>query len=86
MEPVDMTITDQTRLTEMTVGEFKALVRAIVETVVQEAVFELEQQLPDPDEGLTVRPEVGERLQQSLMKNGELASIEDVRRELKLNE
>jgi hypothetical protein len=80
-----MTIQDEMRLADLTVGEFKSLIRAVVDEVVQQAVFQLEQQLPDPDEGLEIRPEIAARLQESLGQNGALLSIDDVKRELKLN-
>jgi C4-type Zn-finger protein len=42
------------------------MIRAIVEGIVQQAVFELEQQLSDPDEGKELKPEFAEQLQQAL--------------------
>lgn len=80
-----MTIRDETRLTDLTVGEFKSLVRAVVEEVVEQAVFQLEQQLPDPDEGLEIQPEIAACLRESLGQNGALISVEDLKRELKLD-
>ncbi len=73
-------------MADLTVVEFKSLVREIVAEVVQEAMFELEQQLPDPDSGLNLRPELAARLEQALTLNGDLLSIDDIKRELKLNE
>lgn len=61
-----MSIQDSTRLSDLTVGEFKALVHRVVEDVVQTAIMELEHQLPDPDEGLELKPEIQARLKQSL--------------------
>jgi hypothetical protein len=80
-----MTLKDSVRLSEITVGELKGLLREIVEDVVQVAFFELEQQLPDPDVGLELKSEIHERLKQSLQQNGELRTIEDVQRELDLD-
>jgi hypothetical protein len=39
---------------DMTREDLKALLREIV----QEVLWEMEQELPDPDEGLTLRPEI----------------------------
>ena len=80
-----MTIRDETRLADLTVGEFKTLIRTMLEDVVQQAIFQLEQQLPDPDEGMEIQPELAARLQESLALNGDLLSVEDVKRGLKLN-
>jgi len=55
-------IANKVKLADLTVGEFKALLREIVEDVVEQAIFELEQQLPDPDESKELRPEVTEQL------------------------
>jgi hypothetical protein len=80
-----MAIHDETRLADLTVGEFKNLLRALMQDVVQQAVFQLEQHLPDPDDGLDLHSEVADRLQESLAQNGALLSVEDVKRELKLD-
>lgn len=48
-------------------------------------IQELRETLPDPDEGLELKPEIEERLQQSLATpQGSLRSIDDIRRELEL--
>ena len=67
-----MSLKDSVRLSEITVGELKALLREIVEDVVQAALFELEQQLPDPDEGLELKSVIQERLKQSLQHMGNM--------------
>lgn len=77
-------ITDKTKLTELTVGDLKALIREIVEDVVQQAVFELEQQLPDPDEGLEFKPEIAERMQRYLEEKPHGIPAEQVMKELGL--
>jgi dCTP deaminase len=48
-------------------------------------IEELEEKLPDPDEGLELNPEIEERLRRSLATpQGSLLSIDDIRRELEL--
>jgi hypothetical protein len=84
--PEQTQITDKTKLTELTVGDLKALIREIVEDVVHDAVFHLEQQLPDPDEGKELKPEFAERLRESLNYQGKTYSLEEVKRELGLDE
>ncbi len=46
-----------TKLGELTRDDLKALVWELME----EWLWELEQQMPDPDVGLTLRPEIAER-------------------------
>ncbi len=80
-------ITDDTRLAELTVGELKAIIREVVDDVVQLAVLELQQQLPDPDAGLKLKPEIVRQLWQSMNEGHEdLLSVEEVKRELGLDE
>jgi hypothetical protein len=79
-------VTDSTKLSDMTVGEFKALIREIVEDVVQDAVFQLEQQLPDPDEGLKLKPEIARRLWKATQEKPEGKPLEEVMRELGMDE
>jgi hypothetical protein len=81
-----MTLQKQTRLMDLTVDEFEIMMRSLMEDVVQQAIFEIEQQLPDPDAGLVLRPDIEEYLRQALTQNGDLLSVEDVKRELKLDE
>lgn len=79
-------ITEDTRLAELTVGELKAIIREVVEDIVQQAVFELEQQLPDPDTGKELKPEFAERLRQAVQEHGEIKSLDEVKRELGFDE
>lgn len=51
-------ISDDTRLADLTVGEF----RQMMKTMLRETVWEIQQSLPDPDEGLTLKPEFAEEL------------------------
>jgi hypothetical protein len=76
--------TDNTKLSELTVGQFKVIVQTLVEEVVSQAIFELEQELPDPDEGKTMRPEFVEKLQLALDESGEIYTLEEVKHHLGL--
>ncbi len=79
-------VTDNTKLNDLTVGELKTLIREIVEEVIQDAVFQLEQQLPDPDEGLEFKPEIAERLQKFIQEKPRGIPAEQVMKELGLDE
>ena len=47
-------------------------------------IEELEESLPDPDEGLELRPEIRDRLKQSSkLTRGSLVSIDEIRRRMK---
>jgi hypothetical protein len=57
---------EEKHIADLTVTEFKALMREMMQETldqVQGMIWELEQQLPDPDDVLTVRPEIREQLQ-----------------------
>ena len=75
-------ISDNTKVSDMTFGQLKSVLRSIVEEVVAQAVFELEQELPDPDEGKSFRPEFVEKLQLALDESGELYTMDDVTKKL----
>jgi hypothetical protein len=77
-------IAESSKLADLTVGEFKALLREIVEEVVEHAIFELEQQLPDPDEGKNFRPEVAEQLRKYLDEKPEGKPAKAVMKDLGL--
>ncbi len=68
------TIKEDRKITDMTVGELKGLIR--------NTVFEL----LDPDYGLELNPEVEEELRESLKKkkSGEGTSLEEVKKQLGL--
>ncbi len=53
---------DATRVADLTKDDLKALSREAL----QELLWELEQEMPDPDEGLEFRPEVAEYLHTAL--------------------
>jgi hypothetical protein len=63
-------------------GDLKIVVRELM----QEILWELEQQLPDPDTGEVLRPEVAEYLRQPAEHKEPYHSLEDVTRELGLDE
>jgi hypothetical protein len=63
-------------------GELKAVVRELM----QEVLWELEQQMPDPDTGETLRPEIAEHLRQAAEHKEPYHSLNDVKRELGLDE
>jgi len=83
-------IAEDKRLADMTVGEFKVLWREMMQETLKEIqgmIWELEQQLPDPDEGLELKPEVIERIRAfEEDKNPRLISMDDLARELGLDE
>lgn len=79
---MSMKIPDSTKLGDLTLGEFKAVVRTIVEDVVQDAVFELEQELPDPHADKELRPEFANRLRQAAHEEEALISLESLTKEL----
>jgi len=78
--PKKKKITDKTKLNDLTVGEFKTLMRGLL----QEAVWELEQSMPDPDEGLKLKPEIMRELWLSKHDQSEGIPAKDVMRELGL--
>jgi hypothetical protein len=77
---------DNTKLADLTLGEFKAAIRGIIEDVVQQAVFELEQELPDPDAGKDLRPEFADKLRRAIHDEEPLVTLDEIEKELGLNE
>ena len=76
------TVTDSTRVADLTVGELRALVREVVD----EALSDHDDYGPDPDFGLELRPEFEEELRKSLARpRGEGISTEQMMRELGLD-
>ena len=80
---------EEKRIADLTVTEFRALMHEMMQETleqVQGMIWELEQQLPDLDDGLTVRPEIGEQLQTFVQdENPHVTSLDDVTRELGLD-
>ena len=76
----EMQTADETKLGDLTVSEFKKMMRDML----QEVVWEIEQHLPDPDEGLELKSEVAEQLQKFLDEKPKGRPAEDIMRELGL--
>jgi hypothetical protein len=71
-------VTDATKLGDLTVGEYKALMRGLL----QEAVWAIMQEFPDPDEDLELKPEVAAQLFEA--KGEPTISLEAIERQLGL--
>jgi hypothetical protein len=70
---------DNAKLADLTLGEFKAVIRSVIEDVVQHAVFELEQELPDPDAGKELRPEFADKLRQAVHDEESLITLDGLK-------
>lgn len=77
---------DNIKLGDLTLGEFKAVIRSIVEDVVQQAIFELEQELPDPDAGKEMRSTFADKLREAIHEEEPLITFEEIENELGFNE
>lgn len=77
-----------TPLGNLTVGEFQKLMRAEMQQAVFDFLWELQQYMPDPDEGLELKPEVAQKLRSFIEEKSDeyTKSLEDVSRELGLDE
>ncbi len=64
--------------------ELKLLVREVVEEVVEEMLWKIEQQSPDPDMGLEFRPEVADHLRQALTVKKRGRALDDIMNEVML--
>ena len=62
-------------------NDLKTLVRELM----QEVLWEIEQQMPDPDAELELRPEFAAYLLKSAEEKGPLKSLDEVKRELGLD-
>jgi signal recognition particle GTPase len=60
--------------------------KSIMRELLEELLWELEQELPDPDAGLELRPEIAERLRKSMQEKKQGKSLAEVKRELGLDE
>ncbi len=74
------------RLSDMTRDDLKLVVKEILDEAIQEFLWELEQQMPDPDEGLTLRADVVESLLHAQREKRRGTPLDDVVRELGLDE
>jgi hypothetical protein len=63
-------------------NDLKTVVRALL----QEVLWEIEQQMPDPDAGEALHPEIVEYLRLAMEQKGPYRSLDDVKRELGLDE
>lgn len=70
----------------MTVSVNRDTLKTLVRELMQEVLWEMEQQLPDPDLGLELRPEIAEYLRKPPEQKEPLRSLDDVRSELGLHE
>ncbi len=71
-------------IAQMTQEEFKRMLETVIETTIEQKLFEL---LGDPDEGLEIRETIRERLlrQRQTVAAGQYGRpLEDVARELEL--
>ena len=78
---------EQPDLVELSTG---ALTREALKTLVRElmieVLWELEQEMPDPDIGLTLRPEIAARLRRARQERPPLKSLATVKKELGLTD
>lgn len=76
-------------LAEVLTADEHAKLRQAAQTLIVEAVqglfWQLEQQLPDPDEGLPLRPEIVERLHKFKHERPEGRPADEIARELGLD-
>jgi hypothetical protein len=77
---------DNTKLGDLTLGEFKTAIRSIVEDVVQQAIYELEQELPDPDAGKEIRHTFADKLRGAIHEEEPLITLDEIVKDLGLNE
>lgn len=73
---------EDTKLGELTVGEFRRVLREHIRGLVLAFV----QQLPDPDEGKSLRPEIEEALIRQRQNPADGEPIDDLLHELGLDE
>lgn len=69
----------------MTITVKREELKQLVRDLMQEVLWEIEQQLPDPDLGLDLRPEVADYLRQPTETKGPLKSLDEAKRELGLD-
>jgi hypothetical protein len=73
---------EDTKLGELTVGQLKHMLRDHMRGL----VFAFVQQLPDPDEGKSLRPEIEEALNRQRQNPTDGEPIDDLLHELDLDE
>jgi len=87
--PEQVKAADAIKLSELTVGEFRALIRAEIHDLAREAVYEVWEEIKsgvDPDEGLEFKPEVAERLRKFMEEQPDGEPIDDILSELGMQE
>lgn len=75
-------------MTEQTLGNMKREdLKSLMREILEELLWEMEQESPDPDEGLELRPEIAEYLRARLRdKDRRGKPFEEALRELGLDE
>jgi hypothetical protein len=68
----------------MTVTVNRDSLKSLVRELMQEVLWEMEQQVPDPDLGLELRSEIATYLRKPSEQKEPLRSLEEVRKELGL--
>ncbi len=78
------------RVTDLTVDQLRALIREEMRDLVREAVREVLTELTegddDPDAGLSLKPEIAERLDSYLKERPQGRPLDDIARELGLDD
>jgi hypothetical protein len=78
---------EEKKVSDLTVADLKGVIREMVEEMLKplwDYIFELEEQLPDPDEGRPLKPEVEAELRELAkqpLRRGMGKSLEQVMRE-----
>jgi len=70
----------------MTITIKREELKQLVRDLMQEVLWEIEQQLPDPDRDFDLHPDIAEYLRRSAEEKGPLKSLGEVKRELGLDE
>lgn len=73
----------QERAAQIKAQDARAELKAAIRDTLLEVIWEMEQYLPDPDEGLSLRPEFAKRLEEASRQAS--APLDDVKRELGLD-
>jgi hypothetical protein len=77
------------RVADLTIDEFRAMMREEFHTLIRQTVHEvLEEFMSDeePDEGLEFKPEIAERLSKFISERPDGESVDDILKELGIHE
>ncbi len=74
------------RVTDLTVDQLRALIREEMRDLVREVLTELTEGDDDPDAGLSLKPEIAERLDSYLKERPQGRPLDDIARELGLDD